>query len=124
MSNQDNNPFTSGSRWRKWDLHVHSPATFGGEYSDFITNLNKAEADVIGINDYCTVEGYERVLSCDGVKPTKPIFPVIEFRMNNIVLDKNDPRLQKGARINFHIIFEGLLPNEWVTFRQSTTPSA
>lgn len=113
MSNSNNNKFPRGSEWHKWDLHVHSPATYGGKYSEFIKNINNAEADVIGINDYCTIHGYEQVLSSSEVKLQKPVFPVVEFRMNNIVLDKDDPRLKAGARINFHVIFdndESLIP--------------
>lgn len=106
MRTSSSNLFKRGSEWRKWDLHVHSPSTYGGKYDDFIKNLNSAEAEVIGINDYCTIEGYEQVLSCAGMKLQKPIFPVVEFRMNNLILDKNDPRLKSGARINFHIIFD------------------
>jgi len=35
-----------GSTWKKWDLHVHSPATYGGEYKDFISNLEKSEDEI------------------------------------------------------------------------------
>ncbi len=93
-----------GSTWKKWDLHVHSPASYGGDYGVFITNLEKSEADVIGINDYCTIAGYENLINI-GIR-NKIIFPVIEFRMNNVVLSRNDPRLKNGVRINFHIIFD------------------
>ena len=68
-----------GSIWRIWDLHVHSPATYGGEYSTFISNASKSKADVIGINDYCTLNGYEKVVKLGGV-PGKIVFPVIEWK--------------------------------------------
>jgi hypothetical protein len=98
--------YPKGSEWRKWDLHIHSPKTYGGSYDDFINNINNSEADVIGINDYSTIEGYEKIISEYGDKVKKILFPVIEFRMNNILLDKDDPRLKKGIRFNFHIIFD------------------
>lgn len=94
-----------GTTWKKWDLHVHSPATYGGEFMTFIANLEKSEADVIGINDYCTIAGYEAVATAGGAK-NKTILPVVEFRMNTIVLDKNDPQSKSGVRLNFHIIFD------------------
>ncbi len=98
-----NSKYPRGSEWRKWDLHVHSPASFGGEdYSNFVENINNSEAEVIGINDYCTLSGYERLLDFN---LKKTLFPVVEFRMNNMVLDKNDARLKSGVKINFHIIF-------------------
>ena len=61
-----------GSLWRKWDLHVHTPASivqhYGGNTEDawekFITDLEALppEFSVIGINDYLFLDGYRRVL--------------------------------------------------------------
>ena len=53
-----------GSEWRKWDLHVHSPASegFKGDYNQFIIQLGNADCDVIGINDYFSVDGYKEVM--------------------------------------------------------------
>jgi len=105
--NQEQNVlYPKGSEWRKWDLHVHSPKTYGGSYDDFINNINNSEAEVIGINDYSTIEGYEEIISKYRDKVKKILFPTIEFRMNNILLDKDDVRLKKGTRFNFHIIFD------------------
>ena len=98
--------YPKGSEWRKWDLHVHSPKTYDGSYDDFINNINNSEAEVIGINDYSTIEGYEKIISKYRDKVKKILFPVIEFRMNNILLDKDDLQLKKGIRFNFHIIFD------------------
>lgn len=53
-----------GVEWRKWDLHVHSPASHGftGDYNQFIIQLGNADCDVIGINDYFSVAGYREVV--------------------------------------------------------------
>lgn len=91
-----------GSLWRIWDLHVHSPATFGGDYNTFITNLSNCNAAVIGINDYCSIKGFEEIMKLGGV-PGKVLFPVVELRMNNLLQGKKNPN---GVRINFHIIFD------------------
>jgi hypothetical protein len=110
-----------GSKWRKWDLHVHSPASegFAGDFNQFIIQLGNADCDVIGINDYFSVAGYKEVqqrlsnpgAGAEGNKPyrealeklkRKTLLPVIECRMNNIVVDK---KLKSGSRINFHLIF-------------------
>lgn len=50
--NIDNYP--RGSEWRKWDLHVHSPISHGysGNWENFFKQLQNADCDVIGINDY------------------------------------------------------------------------
>lgn len=91
-----------GSLWKIWDLHVHSPATYGGEYSTFIDNLKASRADVIGINDYCSVDGYKNILELGGAGE-KVLFPVIEFRMHNILNTRKNPN---GIKINFHVIFD------------------
>src|SRR3989339_972126 len=101
-----------GSLWRIWDLHVHSPATYGGAYQDFIKNAEQSIASVIGINDYCTLSGYEEVVKLGDI-PNKLIFPVVEFRMHNIVANrKNIDPTKAGVKINFHIIFNNE-PNDF-----------
>ncbi|GAH80718.1 unnamed protein product, partial [marine sediment metagenome] len=99
---KNNSLYTKGSEWRKWDLHIH-PKTYGGSYDNFIDNINKSEAEVVGINAYSTIKGYEAIVSKHIDKIQKVLFPVIEFRMKNILLDKNDSRLKSGIRFNFHI---------------------
>jgi predicted metal-dependent phosphoesterase TrpH len=53
-----------GSEWRKWDLHVHTPASHGfqGDWNGFIIQLGNADCDVVGINDNFSVAGYREVL--------------------------------------------------------------
>lgn len=97
-----NNGENKGSIWRVWDLHVHSPATYGGEYQTFIDNAKVSKASVIGVNDYCSVKGYEEIVKLGGI-PDKVIFPVVELRMNNLLITKKNPN---GVKINFHIIFD------------------
>lgn len=110
-----------GSEWRKWDLHVHSPASAGfkGDWNQFVIQVGNADCDVIGINDYFSVAGYKEIRRrmgdsltvSEGNKPYrealerlqgKTLLPVVECRMNNIVLGK---KLGSGPRINFHLIF-------------------
>ncbi len=52
-----------GAKWRKWDLHVHSPAShnFKGDWNQFIIQLGNADCDVIGINDYFSIAGYKEI---------------------------------------------------------------
>lgn len=122
-----------GSQWRKWDLHVHSPASYGfsGDWNQFVIQLGNADCDVIGINDYFSVAGYREILRrlndpgavTEGNKPyrealeklrTKTLLPVVECRMNNILLNKQG---KSGQRINFHLIFSpDLNPEDIETF--------
>ena len=122
-----------GSKWRKWDLHVHSPASenFAGEWDQFIIQLGNADCDVIGINDYFSVAGYKEVQrrlansatdddgeACreayreayrEALKKLadKTLLPVVECRMTNVLANK---RMKPGPRINFHLIFSPKLP--------------
>jgi ABC-type lipoprotein export system ATPase subunit len=93
---------SKGSLWRIWDMHVHTPASYGGSYETFIQNAKNSSASVIGLNDYCTIAGYEEVANMGGI-PNKVIFPVVELRMNNLLHTKKKPN---GIKINFHIIFD------------------
>lgn len=76
LSNNKNNiKFPIGNEWLKVDLHIHS-TIFNNCYHDdkslteeqeceiwekFYTELNESDLDVIGINDYFTLEGYNKV---------------------------------------------------------------
>jgi predicted ATPase len=122
-----------GSKWRKWDLHVHSPASgnFAGDWNQFIIQVGNADCDIIGINDYFSVAGYKEIqrrlndpgAADEGNKPYrealeklkgKTLLPVVECRMNNVVLDK---KLKSGPRINFHLIFSPeVSPDDIETF--------
>ena len=107
---------SKGSEWRKWDLHIHSPASgFGTEsdYSIFIENLKNSETDIIGISDYATIEGYSKIIDLGGV-PDKALFPVVEFRMNNKINHKSSTAIQGGVNINFHIIFDNSLTTKQI----------
>jgi len=106
-----------GSVWRKWDLHVHTPASFShefkflnseerekyqdniwGKYIDYLEKIS--DISVIGITDYFTIEGYKKVLeyrNSDRLQNFDLILPNIEFRINQ----KN----KDGDFINLHVIF-------------------
>ena len=60
-----------GSLWRKWDLHVHTPASIVHQYDgvdawpQFLTEIESLapEFKVIGVNDYIFLDGYRRILA-------------------------------------------------------------
>jgi len=99
-----------GSTWRRWDLHVHSPASlvnsYGGEagWGQFLAELaGLPDGYVLGINDYLFVDGYQRVLDAhqSGKLPNiAAVFPVVEFRLSNLVGTHGHL-----SRINAHVIF-------------------
>ncbi|MGJ5820109.1 TrlF family AAA-like ATPase [Paludibaculum fermentans] len=94
-----------GSIWRKWDLHVHSPASalaneFADDWGRYVAALAALkDISVLGITDYFSIEGYRRVLEHRSeLSNIDLILPNIELRLNTFV--------GKGARrINYHVIF-------------------
>jgi len=106
-----------GSEWRKWDLHIHTPASIVQEYKTsegediwekFIGELENLpqEIKVIGINDYLFLDGYKKVLEYRNngrLDNIDLILPVVEFRLKEFVGHS------KLGRINYHIIFSNEL---------------
>lgn len=87
--------YNRGSEWRKWDLHIHTPASFhwnGQRFKDdpdcpdnialvddMIRALNAAEPAVFAIMDYWTFDGWfalkRRLSQADAPKLEKTVFP-------------------------------------------------
>ena len=110
--------YPEGSEWRKWDLHVHTPASIYHNYpgteaeawNAFLADLEALppEFKVIGINDYLFLDGYKRVLAEKGsgrLANLDLVLPVIELRLDKFV--GHDSHFQ---RVNFHVIFDALDP--------------
>lgn len=103
-----------GSRWRRWDLHVHTPESLvqwypgSGEdaWETYIADLEALPADVkvLGINDYIFIDGYRRLrtakLQQNRLKNIDLLLPVVELR-----LDKFGGTQGALSRVNFHVIF-------------------
>jgi energy-coupling factor transporter ATP-binding protein EcfA2 len=103
----------SGSQWRKWDLHVHTPESIENHYRGnsseekwalFLTDLERLpiEVKVLGINDYLFIDGYRKILDYKAqgrLANIETIFPVIEFRVKKFAGNKD------FRRVNFHVIF-------------------
>ncbi len=119
----------AGSTWKKWDLHVHTPASIVHNYDGspddaweaFLKDLEALppEFKVIGINDYIFIDGYERARKAkleDGrLKNIDLLLPVIELRLDKfagvVKREKDGSYSQSGwNRINLHVIFDALEP--------------
>lgn len=103
-----------GSRWRKWDLHIHTPKSiiqdYGGDTSAawdaFIAKIASLPAEIkaIAINDYLFCDGYEYLLSRrDEIPNIELIIPSIEFRLDTFSGTERNTR-----RHNFHVFFDPL----------------
>jgi len=116
--------YPRGSKWRKWDLHVHTPISYENHFSGWDTYIKKLKekaiehgVEVVGINDYFSVDGYEKLLDeCEEkTKNTNPcikldngkmlyLFPVVELRLENFTSDSES--------VNIHVVFSpDLLPS-------------
>lgn len=119
----------AGSTWKKWDLHVHTPASIVHHYEGateeaweaFLLDIEALppEFKAIGINDYIFIDGYERVrkakLEGGRLKNIDLILPVIELRLDKfagtVKKDKDGMYSQSGwNRINLHVIFDAIDP--------------
>jgi len=101
-----------GSEWRRWDLHVHTPesrlgSSFGGtSWDEYVTAVETAAAganiSVIGVTDYMTLDGYEKLLAekhANGRLSTVDLLiPNIEFRMM--------PPTNDGKALNLHLLVD------------------
>lgn len=125
--------YPRGAVWRKWDLHVHSPAShkYAGDWNGFVIQVGNSDCAALGINDYFSVQGYKELRrrlnsptaaelgnedyrgALERLKE-KTLFPVVECRMSNVLLNKKGPG---GQRLNFHIIFsDEINPDNIETF--------
>lgn len=106
MPNVENTKVLSGSVWRKWDLHVHTPGTaMEDRFTDWASYLDalrsETEVHVMGVTDYLTLDNYKRLLSEHHTAPLGSIcylIPNIEFRLT--------PQTARGHAINMHLLID------------------
>jgi ABC-type lipoprotein export system ATPase subunit len=110
-----------GSIWRKWDLHVHTHASFiwkGGKKlrdqttaerddtcKSILERMGALDVDAFCIMDYWTFDGFLELRDYLRRNPTataKRVFPGIELRLE----------APTDYRLNTHILFDDLVSNE------------
>lgn len=105
--------YPTGSEWRIWDLHIHTPNTakndqFGNDNDVWETYISALEANtdiaVLGITDYFSIDNYLYLKDQQksGRLTDKTLIPNIELRIL--------PVTQKDIPINIHILFDPALP--------------
>lgn len=103
-------PFSEGSIWRKWDLHLHGPddvlnngfigISQDDKWDKYIERIAQLDLEAIGFTNYFCIEGYERILTAKaGGK-----LPKIRSILANIEL-RLDAQNKDGEPINVHLIF-------------------
>jgi hypothetical protein len=108
MEDEQHQALNSGSRWYRWEPHVHAPGTvlndqFKGanSWEGYLKALETAMPAIraIGITDYYSTESYERV--CEAQRRWRLtgcdlIFPNIEMRLGIGTV--------KGKWVNLHLL--------------------
>ena len=107
-----------GSEWRKWDLHIHAPATKladqfrhkGGEdrlWDEYCRRLEESDVKVFGITDYFSSDGYfatKRNFETRYCDSDKVFLCNIELRISEVVNRANE-------EVNLHLIFNTFEPD-------------
>ena len=115
------NKYSRGSGWNKWDLHIHTPASFfweGGKglkdmnddekaqgIKDFIDTVNKSDAEVFCIMDYWTFDWYlelQKYIITNPDELKKLVLPGMELRIECPV----------NYRLNIHCILSNSLSRQ------------
>lgn len=109
----DANMWPRGAEWRRWDLHVHTPASqlgnsftgvSWGDYVDALENTAKRHGiAVIGVTDYMSIEGYEKLFLLQN--------DTTGHRLNSVLLLPNiefrcSPQTKEGQALNIHLVVD------------------
>lgn len=107
MTGRSESDFGIGSRWRRWNPHIHAPGTllndgFAGNWEGYLNAIETAVPviDALGVTDYLSIETYKGVRShwlAGRLPQVLLVFPNVEFRLS-IETDR-----LKG--INLHLLF-------------------
>src|SRR5882762_2603079 len=97
MDNNHSPELNSGSRWQRWEPHVHTPGTVLNDQSA----LEEATPPIraIGVTDYYSTACYERLCEAKRngrVAACDLIFPNVEMRLGIGTL--------KGGFVNVHLL--------------------
>jgi hypothetical protein len=70
MTETQHKPLSSGSKWLRWEPHVHAPGTifndqFKGDWASYLTALENASPPIraLAVTDYYLLETYSSVLA-------------------------------------------------------------
>ena len=94
----------SGSRWRRWDLHIHTPDTAlndqFGEWEEYLTVIEgQTEVRVMGVTDYLSITNYSKLRAykdAGRIPDINLLIPNIEFRIA--------PPSNKATAVNIHLL--------------------
>src|ERR1700722_5397716 len=100
-------PHRSGSKWRRWDPHLHAPGTlfndqFRSDWEGYFAAIESASPviEALGVTDYFSIGCYRQVRErCQAgrLPNVKLLFPNVEMRL--------DLATEKKRSINLHLLF-------------------
>lgn len=115
------NNFLKGSEWRKWDLHIHTPASYHWRGNKNFATMSETERNdslkvmydtiensdvaVYCIMDYWTFDGYllfKEYVTKNSLPLTKTVLPGMELRVEAPV----------SYRLNIHVILSDKLSSQ------------
>ena len=118
---EENQKYNRGSEWRKWDLHIHTPASFfwkGGKnlsemttverktaIESFIKTVNESDVAVFAIQDYWTfdwVTELRKYVEDNPKKLIKTVLPGMELRIE----------CSADFRLNIHVVLSDTVTNQ------------
>lgn len=132
--------FSKGAIWRKWDTHVHTPASilnheFGSDWDEYVKILFRAALEenisAIGITDYFFIDGYkilkkdyldnnaklESLFTSEEIEGIRNIFifPNIEFRLPKLIATRDkDDSLTWNRKLNYHVLLSNDIPSDYI----------
>ncbi len=97
----------SGSRWRRWNPHLHAPGTllndqFAGDWPGYLDAIETATpvVEVLGVTDYFSIGCYKQVRAqkrTGRLPKVQLLFPNVEMRLNL--------ETEKRRAVNLHLLF-------------------
>ena len=121
MNGINYNLYPKGSQWRKWDLHVHTPASFHWKdgkllrdmdeeekrstFQQLLNTIENTDVAVFSFTDYWTFDGYIQFMNYlkeNSLHCSKTIFPGMELRVEAPV----------NYRLNIQVILSDLLSEQ------------
>jgi hypothetical protein len=108
-------PFSRGSEWRKWDLHIHSDC---GTPETIIKVLSEMHISVFAITDHTSVENVDTYFSLVAERQSRGeqifLFPGVELRTDKgnksvHIVAIFPPQDKAGVKIDSNYLKENLL---------------
>jgi hypothetical protein len=121
-----------GSTWHRWDLHVHSPASFESSFGSpaeedtwnryagaLVRAAREHEVVAISLQDYFTTRGYEELVSRELYDPEEKVIYGGDERQRLLIIPGMEVRFEayteEDTALNAHLYFDPSIYHENTT---------